>query len=38
MGYKKRGKQDGTGPYKDSWMARQGRIGKRAGRQKGGCK
>jgi len=37
MGKNKRGKQDGTGPYKYSFMARSGRSGKKSGRKRGKC-
>lgn len=36
-GYDNRGVQDGTGPYKKSAMAQQGRIGPKAGRKLGKC-
>ena len=37
MGYNARGKQDGTGPFKGSNMARLGRTGRKAGRRRGNC-
>ena len=38
MGKDNKGKQDGTGPHKDSYEAKQGNVGKKAGKQKGDCK
>lgn len=35
--YKERGKQDGTGPYKDSAMANGGNVGPKSGLKKGNC-
>jgi len=37
MGKDTRKKQDGTGTYKDSFMAKSGRTGKKAGRKLGFC-
>ena len=37
MGRKKRKKQDGTGPYKESFMFSTGRRGKKKARQRGSC-
>ena len=36
-GFKERGTQDGTGPFKDSAMASGGKKGAGAGRGKGKC-
>ena len=38
MGKNKRGKQDGTGPHKDSYMAKTSRSGKKSGHKRGKCK
>ena len=38
MGKNKRGKQDGTGPDKDSYMAKTSHSGKKSGHKQGKCK
>ncbi len=37
MGKNKRGKKDGTGPHKDSNMAKTGHGGKKGGHKRGKC-
>ena len=37
MGKKRRGKQDGTGPFEGSYMFELGRRGRKAGRKRGEC-